>query len=42
MNRTEAAQKGYGKDTPFNPPNPDVQWLDEHYPTKARFSTNGM
>jgi prepilin-type processing-associated H-X9-DG protein len=36
-NRTEAAAKGYGRQQAFNPPNPDVTWLDEHYPGKAQF-----
>jgi prepilin-type processing-associated H-X9-DG protein len=30
--RDEAAAKGYGKNTPFNPPNYDLVWLDDHYP----------
>jgi prepilin-type N-terminal cleavage/methylation domain-containing protein/prepilin-type processing-associated H-X9-DG protein len=37
MNRDEAAAKGYGKETPFNPVNVDVDWLDLHYPGKMRF-----
>jgi len=33
--RSEAAAKGYGKDTEFNPPNQDLIWLDQHYPGKT-------
>lgn len=34
--RQEAASNGYGKDVPFNPPNPDLEWLDKHYPGRTR------
>jgi len=34
--RGEAAAKGFGKGVVFNPPNIDLQWLDEHYPGKTR------
>jgi len=37
MSREEAAAKGYGKNVAFNPPNVDVDWLDQHYPGKTRF-----
>jgi len=30
--RQEAAAKGFGKGQQFNPPNVDLDWLDEHYP----------
>jgi prepilin-type N-terminal cleavage/methylation domain-containing protein/prepilin-type processing-associated H-X9-DG protein len=30
--RAKAASLGFGKDQPFNPPNVDLDWLDEHYP----------
>ena len=33
--RSEAASKGYGKNTEFNPPNQDLVWLDNHYPGKT-------
>ncbi len=39
--RTQAAANGYGKDTPFVPANPDVQWLTEHYPGKTSYVTTG-
>jgi len=32
MSRAEAASKGFGKGRQFNPPNVDLEWLDEHYP----------
>jgi len=32
MSRGEAAAKGFGKGQQFNPPNPDLEWLDNHYP----------
>jgi len=35
--RGEAQAKGFGKGQAFNPENPDVYWLDEHYPGKRRF-----
>jgi prepilin-type N-terminal cleavage/methylation domain-containing protein/prepilin-type processing-associated H-X9-DG protein len=34
MSRAEAASMGFGKDQPFNPPNIDLDWLDNHYPGK--------
>jgi len=34
--RDLAAAKGYGKGAAFNPPNPDLEWLDYHYPGKTR------
>jgi len=34
MSRAEAASKGFGKGQQFNPPNVDLNWLDEHYPGK--------
>lgn len=36
MDRAEALAKGYGKNVPFNPPNVDVDWLNQHYPGKKR------
>jgi prepilin-type N-terminal cleavage/methylation domain-containing protein len=38
--RTEAAAQGFGKNQRFNPPNPDVDWFDTHYPGKHRFATS--
>jgi len=35
MSRAEAAAKGFGKGQLFNPPNVDLDWLDEHYPGKT-------
>jgi prepilin-type N-terminal cleavage/methylation domain-containing protein/prepilin-type processing-associated H-X9-DG protein len=35
--RAEAASLGFGKNTPFNPPNEDLYWLDEHYPGKTLY-----
>jgi prepilin-type N-terminal cleavage/methylation domain-containing protein/prepilin-type processing-associated H-X9-DG protein len=35
MSRAEAAAKGFGKGQVFNPPNVDLDWLDEHYPGKT-------
>lgn len=32
--RSQAASMGFGKKTPFNPPNEDLVWLDAHYPGK--------
>jgi len=32
--RSQAASMGFGKKTPFNPPNDDLLWLDAHYPGK--------
>ncbi len=32
MSRSEAAAMGFGKGMQFNPPNPDLLWLDTHYP----------
>jgi len=34
MSRGEAASKGFGKGQKFNPPNVDLDWLDNHYPGK--------
>jgi prepilin-type N-terminal cleavage/methylation domain-containing protein/prepilin-type processing-associated H-X9-DG protein len=39
--RAEAAAKGFGKGVAFNPPNVDVDWLDDHYPGKSNVSANG-
>ena len=36
--RTQAASMGFGKGTPFNPPNEDLLWLDEHYPGKTHMA----
>lgn len=33
--RAEAAAKGFGKGQVFNPPNVDLDWLDQHYPGKT-------
>lgn len=33
--RAEAAAKGFGKGQVFNPPNVDLDWLDQHYPGKV-------
>lgn len=33
--RTEAASMGFGKGDLFNPPNVDLDWLDQHYPGKV-------
>jgi hypothetical protein len=38
--RTEAAAQGFGKNQRFTPPNPDVDWLDEHYPGKTTVATS--
>jgi prepilin-type processing-associated H-X9-DG protein len=38
MSRAEAASKGFGKGQKFNPPNPDLDWLDQHYPGKKTFA----
>ena len=35
ISRAEAAAKGFGKGQVFNPPNVDLDWLDEHYPGKT-------
>jgi prepilin-type processing-associated H-X9-DG protein len=35
MSRAEAQAKGFGKGQVFNPPNVDLDWLDEHYPGKT-------
>jgi prepilin-type N-terminal cleavage/methylation domain-containing protein/prepilin-type processing-associated H-X9-DG protein len=32
--RAKAASMGFGKNQRFNPPNVDLDWLDEHYPGK--------
>ena len=34
MSRAEAASLGFGKGQRFNPPNVDLDWLDDHYPGK--------
>jgi len=34
MSRAEAASMGFGKGQRFNPPNVDLDWLDNHYPGK--------
>jgi prepilin-type N-terminal cleavage/methylation domain-containing protein/prepilin-type processing-associated H-X9-DG protein len=34
--RAEAASMGFGKNQRFNPPNVDLDWLDNHYPGKQR------
>jgi prepilin-type N-terminal cleavage/methylation domain-containing protein/prepilin-type processing-associated H-X9-DG protein len=39
--RNEASAMGFGKNTPFVPPNPDIQWLNERYSAKTRFSVSG-
>jgi len=36
--RAEAASKGFGKGQVFNPPNVDLNWLDEHYPGKTHIA----
>ncbi len=36
--RTQAASMGFGKNTPFNPPNEDLLWLDIHYPGKTHMA----
>lgn len=33
--RSQAASMGFGKNTPFNPPNEDLYWLDAHYPGRT-------
>ncbi len=38
MSRTEAGSMGFGKNTPFNPPNEDLLWLDAHYPGKTLYA----
>ncbi len=38
MSRSEAASMGFGKGTPFNPPNEDLVWLDIHYPGKTLYA----
>jgi prepilin-type N-terminal cleavage/methylation domain-containing protein/prepilin-type processing-associated H-X9-DG protein len=35
ISRAEAAAKGFGKGQVFNPPNVDLDWLDQHYPGKT-------
>ena len=39
--RTEAAARGFGKGQQFNPPNVDIDWLDEHYPGKTHLAGGG-
>ncbi len=36
--RALAEAEGYGKGTPFNPPNEDLLWLDAHYPGKTHMA----
>ena len=36
--RSKAASMGFGKGTPFNPPNEDLLWLDKHYPGKTHMA----
>jgi prepilin-type N-terminal cleavage/methylation domain-containing protein/prepilin-type processing-associated H-X9-DG protein len=38
MNRSQAQNMGFGKNQPFNPPNDDLLWLDEHYPGKTLYA----
>jgi prepilin-type N-terminal cleavage/methylation domain-containing protein/prepilin-type processing-associated H-X9-DG protein len=38
ISRAEAAAKGFGKGQVFNPPNVDLDWLDEHYPGKTHLA----
>ncbi len=38
MSRGEAASMGFGKGQRFNPPNPDLEWLDTHYPGKQHMA----
>ena len=38
MSRSQAAAMGFGKNTPFNPPNEDLVWLDQHYPGKTLYA----
>ena len=38
LSRSRAASMGFGKNTPFNPPNEDLLWLDTHYPGKALYA----
>jgi len=38
MSRSQADSMGFGKKTPFNPPNEDLLWLDEHYPGKTEYA----
>lgn len=35
ISRVEAAARGFGKGQKFNPPNVDLDWLDQHYPGKT-------
>jgi prepilin-type N-terminal cleavage/methylation domain-containing protein/prepilin-type processing-associated H-X9-DG protein len=35
ISRAEATAKGFGKGAKFNPPNRDLDWLDQHYPGKT-------
>lgn len=37
--RSEAAAQGFGKGQIFNPPNPDLDWLDAHYPGKVHMES---
>jgi prepilin-type N-terminal cleavage/methylation domain-containing protein/prepilin-type processing-associated H-X9-DG protein len=36
--RSQAASMGFGKNTPFNPINEDLLWLDIHYPGKTLYA----
>ncbi len=36
--RDQAASMGFGRKTPFNPPNEDLVWLDAHYPGRHRYA----
>ncbi len=38
QSRSQAASMGFGKNTPFNPPNEDLLWLDQHYPGKTLYA----
>jgi prepilin-type N-terminal cleavage/methylation domain-containing protein/prepilin-type processing-associated H-X9-DG protein len=40
MSRAEAAAKGFGKGQKFNPPNVDLDWLDQHYPGDKTLATD--
>jgi len=39
--RTDAAAQGFGKGQKFNPPNVDLDWLDQHYPGKTDLAVGG-
>ncbi|MHC4533062.1 MAG: type II secretion system protein [Planctomycetota bacterium] len=38
MSRNQAESMGFGRNTPFNPPNEDLLWLDQHYPGKTLYA----